>query len=34
MSHLHDTHAPSPDMDVLAARLAEQRYRILDVNGP
>lgn len=29
MSHLHDTHAPSPDMDVLAARLAEQRYRSL-----
>ena len=33
MSHLHDTHAPSPDMDVLAARLAEQRYRTLVDHG-
>ncbi|MFC0386818.1 hypothetical protein [Muricoccus vinaceus] len=33
MSHLHDTHAPSPDMDVLAARLAEQRYRTLVDRG-
>ena len=29
MSPLHDIHAPSQDMDVLAARLAEQRYRTL-----
>lgn len=33
MSHLHDTHAPSPDMDVLAAGLAEQRYRTLVDHG-
>lgn len=33
MSHLHDTHAPSSDMDVLAARLAEQRYRTLVDHG-
>lgn len=33
MRHFHDTHAPSPDMDVLVARLAEQRYRILVDRG-
>lgn len=33
MSHLHDTHAPSPDLDVLAARCAEQRYRTLVERG-
>ena len=33
MSHLHDTHAPSPDMNVLAARQAEQRYRSLVDRG-
>ncbi|MBP0491765.1 hypothetical protein [Roseomonas indoligenes] len=33
MSHLHDTNAPRPDMDVLAARLAEQRYRALVERG-
>lgn len=33
MSHLHDTHAPCADMDVLAARLAEQRYRTLVDHG-
>lgn len=33
MSHLHDTHAPSPDLDVLAARSAEQRYRSLVERG-
>ncbi|SHJ89938.1 hypothetical protein SAMN02745194_03678 [Roseomonas rosea] len=33
MSHLHDTHAPAPDLDVLAARSAEQRYRSLVERG-
>jgi hypothetical protein len=33
MSHAHNTHAPSPDMDVLAARLAKQRYRTLVDRG-
>jgi hypothetical protein len=33
MSHLHDTHPPSPDLDVPASRLAEQRYRILVERG-
>jgi hypothetical protein len=33
MSHLHNTHAPSPDMDVLAARSAEQRYQTLVERG-
>ncbi|MCR0985420.1 hypothetical protein [Roseomonas populi] len=33
MSHLRDTNAPPPDLDVLAARSAEQRYRILVERG-
>ena len=28
MSHLHDTLAPPPDLDVLAARRAELVYRL------
>ncbi|WP_338663949.1 hypothetical protein VQH23_02030 [Pararoseomonas sp. SCSIO 73927] len=33
MSHLHDTTAPSLDMDVLAARSAGQRYHALVERG-